>query len=211
MDNLQNQVQTPVPELPPHPLMLQKAGGGSLRPSQPHYTQHQPVPHSHQAKKSNVSDPLTILTLTAPRGSPEEDFYDDPLSLEGSLETGKHKGLSLLVQKELGKPLNKLEQLSDWEKRPLSPEQVRYAGQYILVVMHTPSNMRNCPQITILSLSLSPPPPPPPPPSALDAVCLLQLYSTLTTQALAIDPHFNTEPTVPPLKISRGLLRYRHV
>lgn len=38
------------------------------------------------------------------------------------------KGLSLLVQHVLGKPLDKTEQLSNWEKRPLREEQILYAG-----------------------------------------------------------------------------------
>ena len=37
-------------------------------------------------------------------------------------------GLSFLVQKCLGKPLDKSQQFSDWERRPLLPEQVHYAG-----------------------------------------------------------------------------------
>ncbi|XP_066466797.1 exonuclease mut-7 homolog [Tiliqua scincoides] len=38
------------------------------------------------------------------------------------------KGLSLLVRHVLGKPLDKTEQLSNWEKRPLREEQILYAA-----------------------------------------------------------------------------------
>lgn len=56
----------------------------------------------------------------------------DVLSLEQSNEDRgfrqPEKGLSLLVQHVLGKPLDKTEQLSNWEKRPLREEQILYAG-----------------------------------------------------------------------------------
>lgn len=56
----------------------------------------------------------------------------DVLSPEQSCEDRgfrqPEKGLSLLVQHVLGKPLDKTEQLSNWEKRPLREEQILYAG-----------------------------------------------------------------------------------
>ncbi|XP_064533345.1 exonuclease mut-7 homolog isoform X1 [Pseudopipra pipra] len=56
----------------------------------------------------------------------------DGLSLEHSHEERgvrqQEKGLSLLVHHVLGKPLDKTEQLSNWEKRPLREEQILYAA-----------------------------------------------------------------------------------
>ncbi|XP_058015105.1 exonuclease mut-7 homolog isoform X3 [Ahaetulla prasina] len=48
------------------------------------------------------------------------------------------KGLSLLVQEVLGRPLNKTEQLSNWEKRPLRETQILYAAcdAYCLLEVH---------------------------------------------------------------------------
>lgn len=50
------------------------------------------------------------------------------------------RGLSLLVQQVLGKPLDKAQQLSNWDRRPLSEGQLVYAGGHPL-----PSRTRPCP------------------------------------------------------------------
>lgn len=42
------------------------------------------------------------------------------------------RGLSLLVQQVLGRPLDKAQQLSNWDRRPLSEEQLVYAGMHTL-------------------------------------------------------------------------------
>ena len=47
---------------------------------------------------------------------------------EFSMASSGPKGLGLLVQECFGKPLDKSQQLSDWERRPLKPEQIYYAG-----------------------------------------------------------------------------------
>lgn len=46
--------------------------------------------------------------------------------------SSKIKGLSRLVQTCLGKPLDKSQQFSDWERRPLLPQQIYYAGKIYL-------------------------------------------------------------------------------
>ncbi|XP_071622169.1 exonuclease mut-7 homolog isoform X1 [Heliangelus exortis] len=49
-------------------------------------------------------------------------------SCEDKSSRQQEKGLSLMVQHVLGKPLDKTEQLSNWEKRPLREEQILYAA-----------------------------------------------------------------------------------
>lgn len=72
--------------------------------------------------------PLLKTTPTNPREPTQTS-----LAISGGWaqdeSSGKTGGLAVLVEKCFGKPLDKSQQLSDWEKRPLTSEQITYAGK----------------------------------------------------------------------------------
>ena len=77
--------------------------------------------------------------LAPPQATPPSSIHDDPSVNSGNgngEDVGGYStatGLSLLVEKCLGKPLDKSQQLSDWERRPLRENQIRYAGECVCV------------------------------------------------------------------------------
>ncbi|XP_075628212.1 exonuclease mut-7 homolog isoform X8 [Balearica regulorum gibbericeps] len=83
----------------------------------------------------------------------------DVLSLEQSYEDRgfrqPEKGLSLLVQHVLGKPLDKTEQLSNWEKRPLREEQILYAASDAYCLLEIYEKLCNDPASFGLSSDLT--------------------------------------------------------
>ncbi|XP_047426125.1 exonuclease mut-7 homolog isoform X2 [Mugil cephalus] len=60
-------------------------------------------------------------------------------------ENCAEKGLSLLVQQVLGRPLDKTEQMSNWEKRPLRISQIRYAVADAYCLLHVYSVLSSNP------------------------------------------------------------------
>ncbi|XP_033923427.1 exonuclease mut-7 homolog isoform X2 [Melopsittacus undulatus] len=85
-------------------------------------------------KAQGVVDLLTVdkrlqkRSIDWKKGGREVDVLALEQSDEGRGVKQPEKGLSLLVQYVLGKPLDKTEQLSNWEKRPLREEQILYAA-----------------------------------------------------------------------------------
>ncbi|XP_069626747.1 exonuclease mut-7 homolog isoform X14 [Haliaeetus albicilla] len=75
-----------------------------------------------------VDKQLQKSSIDWKKGGQKVDVLSPEQSNEDRGFRQPEKGLSLLVQHVLGKPLDKTEQLSNWEKRPLREEQILYAA-----------------------------------------------------------------------------------
>ena len=103
-------------------------GGGEVLPEHPLLKMsHQSTPFLPVAIPNGTAAlngrewPYQVATCN---GSPAEE----PAAKEEDVSSGA-RGLASLVMQCFGKPLDKSQQLSDWERRPLRREQIRYAGR----------------------------------------------------------------------------------
>ena len=80
------------------------------------------LPRSHSRSPGCVLMPAST--------EPAKETVREKKEPEGvaTSDADRWRGLSALVMKCFGKPLDKSQQLSDWERRPLRLDQVKYAG-----------------------------------------------------------------------------------
>ena len=113
------------------------------------------------------------------------DVSESPSQLVEMEETAG-KGLSKLIQKYVGKPLDKSNQMSDWGRRPLRQDQIVYAGKLFGLLLSSVHSHVLC---------VTP---------ALDAYCLLDAYEVMKERALQLATvlhiDVDVEPEMPLMK-----------
>ena len=78
----------------------------------------------------------TAFDETCSIAEDESNNHDKKTTDNVLVVKSEERGLSDLVRLCLGKPLDKQQQMSDWEKRPLRPKQMKYAGKASSLSIH---------------------------------------------------------------------------
>ncbi|XP_009987267.1 PREDICTED: exonuclease mut-7 homolog, partial [Tauraco erythrolophus] len=102
-----------------------------------------------------VDKKLQKSSIDWKKGGRKVDVLSPEQSYEDRGFRQPEKGLSLLVQHVLGKPLDKTEQLSNWEKRPLREEQILYAASDAYCLLEIYEKLRKDPASFGLSSDLT--------------------------------------------------------
>ena len=90
--------------------------------------------HSIPIQCTSLNDNAELMKIRRMDSIPDDtelpsiSVSDNSENNEEHSVTSGPRGLSLLVRECFGKPLDKSQQLSDWERRPLKPEQMYYGG-----------------------------------------------------------------------------------
>ena len=70
---------------------------------------------------------------------------------DGSWTSSRHPGLSKVAERWLGRTVNKAEQCSDWDARPLSPAQLAYAAMDSAVLVEIHESMARASEVSTSS------------------------------------------------------------
>lgn len=89
--------------------------------------------------------------------SDDEGLEDKDSGVNVKFQAVEQRGLSELVRQCFGKPLNKGEQMSDWERRPLRNTQIQYAALDAFVLLEVYERLKETAKREKMEIDVEPP------------------------------------------------------